>query len=199
MKNIKKIVVLLTVIVVSSLTVNAQDLIGISYSMTVPTTGINNYISKTSFQGGNVEYRHFLNDNLSVGGYFGLHYFEEALGEQTYSNEAGAISGQEFRDVNVLNTMATAHYYLGQLGGIRPYAGVGIGAAGNYINDQIGGISISDQYWGFAIAPEVGVIVPMGNSGLSFLSNVKYNYTAAAKGYDAYGYWDFNIGIAFDF
>lgn len=199
MKNIKSILAFALILMLGSVTVNAQDLIGISYSMTVPTTGVNDYISKASFQGGTVEYRHFLNDNLSVGGYIGFHHFEQATGYQSYSNESGAISGEEFRDVNMVNTMATAHYYLGQLGGIRPYAGVGIGAAGNYIDHQLGGITVTDQYWGFAVAPEVGVIVPMGTSGVSLLSNVKYNYTAGAKGYNAVGYWDFNIGLAFEF
>ncbi|AZQ64335.1 hypothetical protein EI427_19590 [Flammeovirga pectinis] len=197
MKNIKKLFLAALLIVSGLSTASAQDLIGISYNMALPSNS--STITDASFRGGNLEYRHFLNDNLSIGASIGFNYFNQNFGNKTFSSENSAISGETYENSTSLSTLATAHYYLGNLGGIRPYAGVGIGAAGTYFTSQVGGVAVSDQYWGFAVAPEVGVIVPLGDAGVSLLGNVKYNYQTAAQGYDSVAYWGFNIGLAFDF
>ncbi|WP_281616233.1 OmpW family outer membrane protein [Flammeovirga sp. SubArs3] len=200
MKNFKNLLLTISVLLLGATASFAQDnIVGITYSMAVPTTGVNNYINEASFSGVNVEYRKFLNDNLSVGANIGWNYFQQSNGTQTYYGDNGAITGEEFRDSDILQTMVTSHYYFGEEGGIRPYIGVGVGAAGNYFDNQVGGIAVVDHYWSFAVTPEVGVLAPLGGSGTYLLTNVKYNYMTAAKGYGDYGFWSFNIGLAFDF
>lgn len=189
-------VVALMIISLTSSQAQDDKFIGVSYSMASPSNGMSNYMSNASFTGGNIEYRQFLNNNLSVGFNFGMNTFNQGNGYKTYHGEQGAISGEEFRDFASLSTYATVHYYFGEKGGIRPYVGMGIGASGQYFDNQIGGVLVTDQYWSFSIAPEVGVLAPLGDSGISLLSNVKYQYAAPNSGYQGMGMWSFNIGIA---
>ncbi|MBB3701041.1 hypothetical protein KMW28_20045 [Flammeovirga yaeyamensis] len=200
MNTIKKYYLMLLMLFIGITTYAQEDnLIGVTYSMGTPSTGMSDFVSGTSFQGGNIEYRKFLNDNWSVGMSFGLNTFNQSNGYQTYYGKQGAISGQEYRDFDMMTTYATAHYYFGERGGIRPYVGLGIGASGQYFSSQVGSVLVTDQYWAFSMAPEVGILAPLGDSGISFLSNVKYNYSVGGSGYDSMGMWQFNIGIAFGF
>lgn len=191
---------LITLVVISSASTFAQEnIISLTYSMSVPTGNTAGFTGDASFRGGAFDYRHFINTNMSVGFSVGYHRFYENKGytTQPLPSGGGDISGNSYSFVNEFPIMATYHYYFGEQGGIRPYIGGGIGAAHYEYQDQIGSIAFVDKQWHFNVAPEVGVLIPMGTSSY-FTSNVKYNYAAEADGIPAQQYWSLNIGFAFD-
>ena len=87
------------------------------------------------------------------------------------------MSGVEYRFINTLPIMANAHYYLGQDGAIRTYFGLGLGTAYTEQRTDIGFVSILAKGWGFAIQPEVGVMIPFGLTGVGANVSGKFRYT----------------------
>ncbi|AZQ61944.1 hypothetical protein EI427_06735 [Flammeovirga pectinis] len=198
MKKILSIVI--TLVGLTAGTSFAQtNIIGLSYSMAAPMGSTSDFIGENSFRGGTFDYRHFVNPNMSIGFSVGYQRFYQSKGYTTAPTPGsdGHISGENYSYIDEFPLMATFHYYFGQEGGIRPYVGGGIGAAHFEYTDQIGSIGYVSKQWHFNIAPEVGVLVPLGiNTYL--MSSIKYNYAAPAGGIDAQQYCSFNIGIAFD-
>ncbi|AZQ65242.1 hypothetical protein EI427_23805 [Flammeovirga pectinis] len=177
----------------------SQDFIGLSYSIGIPTAAVNNAITDASFTGTDIEYRHFFTDNISGGINIGMRNFSQGFGNQVYTSDLISLAGETFKDATTLSTVFTSHYYFPKFKFIQPYAGLGIGGAGVFYNAQVGGVATSDTYWGFTFVPEIGILIPLGNSETSILSSAKYNYQTGSKGHDNVGYWAFNIGIALDF
>lgn len=192
--------ILITLVIISSGSTFAQEnIISLTYNMAVPTGSTAGFTSDASFRGAAFDYRHFINPKMSVGFSVGYHRFYENKGytTQPLPSGDGHISGNNYSFINEFPIMATYHYYFGEQGGIRPYIGGGIGAAHYEYTDQIGSIAYVNKQWHFNIAPEAGVLIPMGSTSY-FTSNVKYNYAAAAGGISSQQYWSFNIGFAFD-
>ncbi|WP_044200580.1 OmpW family outer membrane protein [Flammeovirga sp. OC4] len=190
--------ILVTLVVISSGSVLAQEnIFSLTYSMSAPAGNTAGFTGDASFRGGNFDYRHFINPNMSVGFSVGYHRFYENKGFTTQPLGDGHISGNNYSYINEIPLMLTYHYYFGLEGGVRPYVGGGIGAAHYEYTDQIGSLAWVDKQWHFNIAPEVGVLVPIGHSTY-FTSNVKYNYAAEANGLPSQQYWSLNIGFAFD-
>ncbi|NLR92552.1 OmpW family outer membrane protein [Flammeovirga agarivorans] len=189
-----------SIVLLSTSATFAQDkIISLSYSMAVPSGNTNAFINDASFRGGTFEYRQFINPQMSLGFSVGYQRFYQSKGYTTVPlpDGDGHLSGQEYSYIDQFPLMATYHYYFGLEGGVRPYAGIGVGAAHYEYTSQIGSIASVGKQWHFNVAPEVGVLVPIGNTTY-FHTNIKYNYAAAAGGFDAQSYWGFNIGLAFD-
>ncbi|MBB6460268.1 hypothetical protein [Flammeovirga kamogawensis] len=199
MDKLKIIIITLGSILGCSQFTFSQDFIGLSYSIGIPTAAVNKSISDASFKGTDIEFRHFFTENISGGFTIGMRNFSQAYGNQVYTSDVVALTGETFKDATALSTVFTSHYYFQKFKFIQPYAGLGIGGAGVFYNVQVGGIATSDVYWGFTFVPEIGLLIPLRNSGTSILSSAKYNYQTGSKGHDSVGYWAFNIGIALDF
>ncbi|NME71166.1 OmpW family outer membrane protein [Flammeovirga aprica] len=195
----KKILsILITLVVISGGSALAQEnIISLTYSMAAPAGNTADFTGDASFRGGTFDYRHFINPNMSVGFSAGFQRFYEHKGFTTQPIGDGHISGQNYTYINEIPLMATYHYYFGLEGGVRPYVGGGIGAAHFEYSDQIGSVAWVDKQWHFKVAPEVGVLVPIGRTTY-FHSNVKYNYAFEANSIPSQSYWSLNIGFAFD-
>jgi len=117
-------------------------LINFNYIMGFPVGDFKDFINKSSFRGFNFEYRHFLNDNMSVGGYIGWNGFYEETGRSTYTFDNGAITGVLYKYLYVLPIYANLHYYPFPGDPVQPFAGLAFGAI--YLNkeSQMGILSI---------------------------------------------------------
>jgi hypothetical protein len=87
-------------------------------------------------------------------------------------------------------------YYFGSRGGARPFIGGNVGPHLVKRRVDVGLYTISEDTWHLGLAPEVGVVVPLGPVVKGFI-NAKYNITTSAG--DAglkHSYFGLNIGFA---
>ena len=179
----KKIIIIIAVFI-STASFAQQSFWSINYHMSFGLGEQGDYIADASFRGWGVDGRGFLTQNISVGGSFSWEVFDQIYRDlpprqltDVTDNVSGAISGVEYRFINTLPIMANAHYYLGQDGAIRTYFGLGLGTAYTEQRTDIGFVSILAKGWGFAIQPEVGVMIPFGLTGVGANVSGKFRYT----------------------
>src|SRR6476646_4013012 len=90
----------------------------------------NNFLSKTSYEGGKIEYRGFIKENLSIGGFLNWRSYYEYSPTRTYENpdKTQAVTTDMYRYIYNLPMGASVHYYFKGGKMIRPFAGLGLGA-----------------------------------------------------------------------
>lgn len=170
------------------------------WNIAVPLGDTKDFISATSFRGFSIDGRGFVSDAITVGGIVGWNTFYESEGNVTkdVGDGTGVINGYQRRYINALPIMINAHYYFAQAT-VMPYAGIGLGTM--YVEDRdfMGIYYVQNKDWHFAIAPEVGIVVPVGSSNTGINANVKYNMAAKTKDTPSYSFLSFNIGISYVF
>lgn len=183
-------------LLLSGTTAKADDFVGLTWGMALPSGDLADYISKFSFRGFTFEGRHFFRENWSVGLSLNYNTFHENTDELIRLDNRD-ISGSQFRVVYSLPLLATAHYYIvwDYYQKVDPYVGLGIGAYRMEKRLDIGVYSDREKNWHFGLAPEFGLAIPFDFTK-SVYFNVKYNYAFAAGGIGPYSYWGFNIGVA---
>ena len=183
MDTMKKILVIIAVFV-SSASFGQQSFWTFNYEMSFGLGEQADYIADASFRGWGVDGRGFITQNISVGGSFSWEVFDQIYRDlpprqltDVTDNVSGAITGVQYRFINTLPILANAHYYLGQDGAVRPYFGLSLGTAYTEQRTDIGFVSILAKGWGFAVQPEVGVMIPFGLTGVGANVAGKFRYT----------------------
>ncbi|NOY50691.1 MAG: hypothetical protein GXO88_09040 [Chlorobi bacterium] len=157
------------------------------------------FVSAPSFRGFSIDGRGFVTDNITVGGIAGWNTFYESDGVVTRKfGETGTVNGYNRKYVNTLPIMINSHYYFAQTT-IMPYAGIGVGTMYVETRDFMGIYYIQDKAWHFALAPELGIVLPLGNSNTGINANVKYNWAAKTRDTPSASYVSLNIGISYVF
>ena len=157
------------------------------------------FISAPSFRGFSIDGRGFVTDNLTVGGIVGWNTFYESKGDVTIDvGNTGAVHGYNRRYINALPIMINTHYYFAQ-STVMPYVGFGLGTM--YVEDRdfLGIYYVQNEAWHFAIAPELGVVVPFGSGNTGLNANVKYNWAAKTSDTPSYSFISVNVGISYVF
>ena len=188
-----------------TVSVSAQNFLSVlSYSTGLGVGKTGDFIDDFSWRGFSIEGRTFTQRNLSFGIMFGWNYFDQRT-DETVQLEDGAVTGTQIRYLDIIPIMATMHYYFGKRRrhSMRAFAGV---SAGTYIITQrldLGIWSFRRSNWHFGLAPEVGVLVPLGSSALAL--SVKYNYafhsgeTFLNETSNTHSFLTFNVGFAFGY
>ena len=109
--------------------------------------------------------------------------------------EGGAVWGTSIREIRVFPLLVNAHYYFGNENKARPYVGLNTGVY--FISQEF---TIGAHYFGennaqFGLTPEIGVIIPKGNSGI--MLNVKYVYVFEGGANMDYSWFAVNLGFTF--
>ena len=104
------------------------------------------------------------------------------------------VQGTQYRYVNSVPVLANIRQYVGTRGGPRPFFGLGVGAQYVELAVDVGQWRISDSTWHFALAPEIGVALPLKSNAVGFI-NAKYNYAVQASDRTP-SHFGFNIGVA---
>ncbi|OYT17454.1 MAG: hypothetical protein B7C24_02170 [Bacteroidetes bacterium 4572_77] len=161
----------------------------------------NDFISKTSTRGFNMEYRYFLNDPLSIGGGFSWQGFSEKFERSTYELDEGAITSTRFNYLYTFPLYVNFHYYPIKNNHFFPFIGINAGATSIDKQDQIGRYYIQDKSWHFMLQPEVGALLKINpRGGFGIVVKAKYNYIFYNEGnYNALTQLNFYIGASFDF
>lgn len=194
----KKYIVIL-IVIVASMSVNAQSMWNITYDMSTPLGATKEFSDRASFRGFGIDGRQFINQTVTLGGSWSWNVFYENRKEQLYNLEENVeIHGDQFRTGNYMPFMVTSHIYLGEDGGVRPYIGTGVGTIWKEELIQMGTYYVQDDNsWQFGFTPEVGIYVPVGNGGFLF-ANAKYTYGVSTNKLDATSYINFGVGIGWE-
>jgi opacity protein-like surface antigen len=168
---------------------------GVSYGMSSPLSDTKEFTEGTSWRNMGIDLLAVVREDVTVGVSFGWNVFNEVTATVS-SIEGLDIAGTQFRYINSLPILVDGRYYFGSRGGARPFIGVGVGPHLVKERVDVGLWTISDDVWHFGVAPEVGVVVPLGPVVKGYI-NAKYHYAAAAG--DAgrtHSYFGLNIGFA---
>ena len=172
-----------------------QGFWGISYGMSVPTSDTKDFIGGTSWRNWTTDILARVRPNTAVGVSFGWNVFNEVT--TTVSSIGGVdIAGTQYRYINSFPMLVTVRQFTGARGALRPFFGLGIGTQLVKQRVDVGQWRISDDTWHFALAPEIGAVLPMGSNAKWFV-NAKYNYAAKASG-RKHSYFGFNLGVAWE-
>ncbi len=191
--------IIIALVLVASTTINAQSLWNLTYDMSVPLGATKDFADKASFRGFGIDGRQFIDKNITIGGAWNWNVFYERREQQYYDvAENVTMHGDQFRTGNYMPFMFNSHYYFGEDGGFRPYIGTGVGTIWKEEIMQVGSVTIqNDNAWQFGLSPEIGLYLPIGNSGFMFW-NVKYTYGIATGQLDATSYLNFGVGFGWE-
>ena len=161
----QRIVFTFLLIAICGVTASAQEnLFGVGWAINFPNN--NDYLTKTSFSGGRVEYRHKFKSKFSIGGAFDWATYEQHIPRTTIQKPDGngAITSDYIAQATQIPITLTGHYYFKGGNLLEPYAGIALGA--QYLQQSLYyNVYVSDEYsWGFVARPEVGTIIKLSDS-----------------------------------
>ena len=172
----------------------AQDWwMGGSYSVTLPSSNTKTFTDKTSFRNFAFEARKMVKDNASVGTYIGWSVMDYKT-TTTAEIEETAVTGEQYRYNNIFPLLINAHYYLGEAGRARLYAGAGAGAYVWERRLEIFTVAFDDYRWHFGFMPEVGVVLPVKWNTRAIIA-ARYNYAFASGSQPEQSYWQLSLGL----
>lgn len=174
----------------------STSLYSLNYTVSFGLGETADYISTPSWRGLTFDGRGFLSDQFSMGGVFTWTTFYEKLGGATVSDGTTTLTGTQYRYINAFPILVTAHYYTSDDAySTRAYLGGGIGAYKMNQQTNIGTWAITNNYWQFGVAPEVGVLIPV-NMDHQVNISVKYNYVVKTKNATDFSWIGLNLGYA---
>ena len=178
--------------------VKAQEayLSGVSYQVSIPNSGLKEFIDKESYRGFNAQSRLIINKTASVGFQTGIYPFLEKSNGTFISPDDGAeVTGTRVRYINTIPLMFNGHLYLGDgIGGFSPYVGTGIGALVSLERTDIGVFAIQNNNWHFGFEPEIGVFAPIADN-IQLNIAIKYTHAIATDDSLKIRYWGISLGI----
>jgi hypothetical protein len=204
-KMLTKMAVVAALALVLLTPANAQEGLSIlSWSISLPSGNTKDFsLDNESFRGITFTYRYFPQPNMSFGLYGGWHVFNgETLETVEVDHEEfqGAVTGKQWRYINSFPIMANVHFYSGSPG--RTQLFLGVNAGGMVIEERldINIWAIESSKWHWAVAPEVGVNLPLGyNAGLAISAVYHYAFSAGEKlvgESSKHQYISINIGVS---
>ncbi len=174
-------------------------MIGFSWQMNFPNN--HDYVNKTSYAGGKIEYRHFFKKNLSAGIALDWMTYEEFIPRQTFEKPDGnsAITTDLVAQVYQVPITATVHYYFTESKMFRPFAGLALG--GQYLEQTLyyNVYATDDDNWGFVVRPEIGTVIKMGDN-FGILAGAHYSYSTNKidlLNRNSFSNFGFDIGVVF--
>ncbi len=176
-----------------------NNLFGLSWEIAIPTN--NDFLDKTSFAGGKAEYRYFLKQApVSFGISTSWNSFEQYIPTQTitYKDGNSAITTDMDRVIYTVPITATAHYYFNYGKKAMPYVGLGIGTQYAEQNIYYNVFEDTENNWGFAIRPEIGVLIRPNGGNWGILLGAAYSYATNKNDLfknDNLKSFNFNIGL----
>jgi outer membrane protein W len=152
-----------------------RNMMTLNWQFASPTNP--DYLSNTSWVGGNFEFRHFVNKKISVGAGLSWNSFEQYFEPQVYEKPDGsqAFYTDMVRQVYTLPLYANVHYYFDGGAKIKPYVGLGIGGQYSEQSAYYNVFVSESNNWGFAVRPEVGAMYKLGPY-FGLHANVGYSY-----------------------
>ncbi len=140
-----------------------KQIYSINYQVNVPVGSSRDFISKTNFEGININWAYFVTNNIAVGLDLGYNNYHQKVSQRVYRPNANtAINAAQYRYTQTFPLKAQVKYFFTPYNMVKAYAGLGVGAlsAGQHIVIQ--DFDAWNNNWGFLLSPEVGVLIPFG-------------------------------------
>lgn len=196
LRVVNPLVAALALVLVASADAAAQvaTMSGFTWGGALPVSGTKDFTDAYSWRNVGFEVRN-LTGTRSYGLAIGLNVFNDVVdATHTFADQPVTLTGRQFRTINAMPILATAHKYLGPMSSTHAYVGAGVGTIWARNRVDVGILSVDESHWHFAVVPEVGVVIPLQNQ-LWVYVNVKYNWGASTDDITQQ-YFGFNIGIA---
>ena len=130
------------------------QMLNLNYQISLPMNQVKDFTDKASFRGFDIEYHQFLGDQFSIGAAIGWDVF--------YKDKKHTPGNFRFNGNSNLYTITGNQY--------------------RYRRLEVGQFASTISRWQFALAPEVGMYIPI-NDQFAFNVGARYNYgTKAAHG-----------------
>ena len=189
----KKYIITLAMLV-SGLAMNGQNVIWkMTYDVGFPFSSTKEYADQVSWRGVSFDVDRFVNDNLAVGLGFAWSVFLEKEADSYYERDLILLHGTQVRYINNIPMMARISWYQ-PMDMFEPYFSLGIGTAWQETRREMGLFSSTGNYWHFALAPELGLVMPVGNSYIN--AKVKYTHGFETSNGPALSYLSVGLGFA---
>jgi outer membrane protein W len=168
----------------------------VAYSTAMSVGSTNDFIDQFSFAGFSFDWRSRLKEKFWAGVSIG---WQVLYNKAERTSEIGnvALTGTQVRHLNTFPLLLTGHYYhSSEDGKIQPYGGLGAGVYASEWRVDVGLLTASSVTWHFGLAPELGVVLPMGSNRFSLSS--RFNYAFESGGNPEILFFTFAFGVELD-
>jgi hypothetical protein len=188
-KNIITLIVLFF-----ALSLSAQDVIWkMTYDVAFPFSSTKEFADQVSWRGAALDVDRLVNDNLAIGLGFSWSTFVEKESDSYYEGNNLLLHGTQVRYINTVPLLARFSYYK-PLDVVDTYFTLGVGTTWQELRREIGTFAFTGSYWQFALAPEIGVLFPVGNTFMT--AKVRYLHSFETSDAPALSYLAIGLGFA---
>lgn len=175
----------------------SQSAFVLTYPISFPMGDHNDYISKTSWRGINMEFLKQTKQGVAVGLETGWNVFYEKVDKKEYKEGTATISGVQYRYTNAVPILAEAKYYpMSDKRAAASFVGVGVGTLFVSRSTDFGLYRLTTDAWQFCIRPEAGVVFEM-QPGMKAIAGVKWYPAFDTDDLDGQSFLSINVGFVF--
>lgn len=188
-----KIFILILISLSIVLQVQAQQILGLSYDVSFPTSNTKEFVSKVSVLGFGLDARKMTHNKYSYGVTFHWNSFTDDRLERV--NSGGNTISIDDRSMESFPLLVNGHYYfLSDINSFRPYIGGNIGTYFIITRRVVDGVRRSDTSWHFGIAPDAGFLLHFMHD-IHVMLTLRYNYAFKTGGSPAQSYFSVLFGL----
>lgn len=189
------------VLSISALSLSGQDVIWkMSYDVGFPFAKTREYAGQVSWRGFSLDMDRFINDNLAVGAAFSWSVFLEKEEDAYWESGNMLVNGTQVRYINNIPMLGRVSYYL-PMDAMETFFSLGIGTVWQERVRYVGSWNIGadrepalGSHWHFALAPEIGILIPTPGSYMT--ARVKYVQGFKTADSPALSYLSLGLGFA---
>lgn len=148
--------------------------LSIHYSTAMTLGSSSDFVRQFSFAGFRARMAYFLLDALDVGASLGFNWLNDKQ-RTTEATDTVALTATQIRSLSSLSMLVVSDYHIRlSRGGIRAYLGGGLGAFRTKRTRDLGFLTSEVHGWHFGVAPELGVLFPLGDNTITVGTEVDY-------------------------
>jgi len=188
-----KTVLSIIIFLLFTVPLHAQQIFGLSYDVSFPTSDTKEFVSNTSVLGFGLDARKMTHSKYSYGVTFHWNSFKDDRLERVGS-EADVIMIDD-RSLESFPLLVNGHYYFfSELESFRPFIGGNIGTYFIITRRMVDGIPRSDTNWHFGLAPDIGFLLHFMHD-VHLMITLRYNYAFKTGGSPARSYLSVLFGM----
>jgi hypothetical protein len=193
-----KQILLSALVIVFVLEGYSQSAFVLTYPIGFPLGDHNDYISKTSWRGINMEFLKQAKPGVAVGLETGWNVFYEKVDKTEYKEGTASFTGVQYRYTNAVPILAEVKYYpmVSDKKAVNSYVGLGLGTLFVSRSTDFGLYRITTDAWQFCIRPEAGILLNM-QPGMKAMAGVKYYSAFNTDDLDGQSFLSINVGFVF--
>jgi hypothetical protein len=172
----------------------AQDILGISYDISIPTLDTKEFVSNTSLVGFGLDARKMTHGKYSYGVTFHWNSFTDDRLERLNTGDGNTVTIDD-RSMESFPLLLNSHYYFfSDIESFRPFFGGNIGTYFIITRRVVDGVKRSDTAWHFGLAPDIGFMFHFMDD-VHVMLTLRYNYAFKTGGSPAQTYFSILFGF----